>query len=100
MKGIRTAFSLFIFIGFLSGTSFGQTLIKGKITDDRGKAIIGANIYIKNSYDGTSSNADGTYSFKTTEKGKHILVVNYITFDAFEQEITISGKGMEIYIPS
>lgn len=98
MKGIRTAFSLIIFIGCLSGTSFGQTIIKGKITDDRGKAIIGANVYIKNSYDGTSSNADGTYSFNTTEKGKHILVVNYITFEPFEQEITISGKQMEIYI--
>jgi len=78
--------------------AFGQTEISGKVVDERGKPIIGANVYIKNSYDGTSSNTDGTYSFKTTEKGDQILVVNYISYETYEQVITIGIENIGINI--
>ncbi|QLH34302.1 MAG: carboxypeptidase-like regulatory domain-containing protein [Cyclobacteriaceae bacterium] len=39
-----------------------QTRITGKVTDASGEPIPGANVLIKDSYDGTSSGLDGSFS--------------------------------------
>jgi hypothetical protein len=98
MPKMKRFITISILLTFIIQFSFAQTVLNGKVIDERGKPIFGANVYIKNSYDGTSSNIDGTWSFKTSEKGNHILVVNYISYETFEQEITISEKESEIII--
>ncbi|TDQ23899.1 TonB-dependent receptor [Tenacibaculum caenipelagi] len=58
-----------------------QTTISGKITDKQGNPIEGANVYLDGTYDGTSSNAKGNFSFTTSETGKQTLVVSFISFE-------------------
>jgi hypothetical protein len=69
MKALFT--SLLILVAF---TLRAQTRISGKVADRKGVALPGANIYIKGTYDGTTSDSNGGFSFVTEEKGKQLLV--------------------------
>jgi hypothetical protein len=82
----------------LATLAMAQTKVSGKVTDEKGEPIIGANIVIKNSYDGMSTGADGSFKFTTTETGKQILVVSSIGFNVSELEIDLQGKDVEVNI--
>lgn len=71
-----------------------QTSISGKITDQKGAAIPGANVSLKGTYDGTSSDNQGQFSFTTTETGNQTLSVQAIGFKI--QEFTLELKGQSI----
>jgi outer membrane receptor for ferrienterochelin and colicin len=62
---------------------FAQTTISGKITDSKNTPILGANIYLDGTYDGTSSDEKGEFSFKTTEEGNQTLVISFISFETY-----------------
>ncbi len=72
-------------------SAFAQVKISGVVRDARGKKIIGASITLKDTYDGTTSDSSGNYSFTTTETGDHILTASAVGFTAVNQNITI-GK--------
>lgn len=74
--------------------SFSQTLIEGRVSDNKKRAVVAATINIKGSYDGTISDSSGYYSFETLETGKHTVVVSSVGFTAVEMEVDISGKKM------
>ncbi len=67
-----------------------QTTVSGIITDTKGNPILGANIYLKGTYDGTSSDQNGKFSFKTSEKGMQTLEVSYISFDTYSKTADVS----------
>lgn len=74
----------------LSSFIYGQIEISGSVSDDR-ELIIGANVFLKNTYDGASTDINGSFSFKTYEQGTLILSVTYVGYENFEQTIEI-GK--------
>lgn len=86
MKSIFT-FSLLIF----AAIGFAQTELKGKVVDQRNKPIPGANVYIEGSYDGTSSDENGDFSFTTTETGAKMLVISFLSYETSKIEITIEN---------
>jgi hypothetical protein len=75
-----------------------QTKITGKVTDESGDPVPGANIVIKGTYDGTSSGADGSFSFTTEETGVHILAVSFIGYKPSEQEVSLQGKPLSFTV--
>jgi len=87
-----------IFLATLTTLAVAQTKVSGKVIDEKGEAVIGANIVIKDSYDGMSTGADGSFTFTTTETGKQILVVSSIGYTTSEQEIELQGRDVEIAI--
>ena len=91
---------LFLIIFFSSIFNFlkAQTLIDGSITDAKGKAIPGANIFIKETYDGTTSDADGKFSFTTNEKGEQVLAVSFIGFEKWEQRINLDSATIKVRV--
>ncbi len=64
-----------------------QQIITGKISDKKGNAITGANVYIKNTYYGTSSDSSGNFSLRFEKTGADTLVVNFIGYKTYEQSI-------------
>ena len=82
----------FLVTFFISAPLLAQVKISGTVTDKKGEVIPGANVYIKDSFDGTVSMLDGSFSFETEESGQQILVVSFIGFKTLEKEITISGN--------
>lgn len=75
-----------------------QVNISGKTTDSHNKALPGISISIQNSYDGTTSDSLGNYSFTTSEKGVHILQGSSSGYKSFDQNININGTSLHINI--
>jgi hypothetical protein len=93
MKTITTLLLL-----ILTGPAFSQTKIFGRVTDVKGEAIPGANVFLVNTYDGTSTDADGKFEFKTDETGRHILTVKFVGYKEFNSELELTGKSVTISV--
>jgi hypothetical protein len=68
-----------------------QVTLQGKVTDMNGNSLPGANVSIKDTYDGVSADTGGCFRFRTLEQGGQILVVSYIGYKTVEREIDLSA---------
>lgn len=75
-----------------------QTYIKGKVVDDNGNNVSGANVYIKGSYDGTSTDSSGQFIFKTLKKGTNILIVSFVGYKEFSRSYDLDGKDIIVEV--
>ncbi|MCI2230074.1 TonB-dependent receptor [Polaribacter sp. MSW13] len=74
-----------------------QNTISGKVTDTKNNPILGANVYLDGTYDGTSTNEKGEFSFTTSEKGTQTLVISFVSFETFIKTANvISLKNLKI----
>lgn len=89
-------FSVIVFIMLSSLYSISQTAIKGKVTDTDGQPLPGANVMIKGTYDGAGTDANGVYTFKTSAKGKQILLVSFVGYEITEKPIEINGGELVV----
>jgi TonB-linked SusC/RagA family outer membrane protein len=62
-----------------------EILIKGKITDEKGEALPGVNILVKNTSSGASTDVDGYFQINAPEQG--ILVFSFVGYKTQEQQI-------------
>lgn len=82
--------TIFTFLtAVFSLVAFAQSAVSGKVTDVKGNPIPGANVYIDGSYDGTSTDDSGNFSFTTTEKGRQTLVVSFLAYETAKIEIEV-----------
>ncbi|WP_425636620.1 TonB-dependent receptor [Algoriphagus yeomjeoni] len=87
---------LFITFLLLQTQAFAQATIQGKVLDEKGLPLPGANIQLKGSYDGTTSTQDGTYQFETSLAGDQVLVFKFLGFKTQELAITIAQGSNEV----
>ncbi len=73
-----------------------QSAISGTVHDKSGEPLTGANIYLKETYDGVSSDAEGNFSFKTNETGQQTLRIDFIGYEGFEKEIDLNNSSIRI----
>ncbi len=66
-----------------------QVKVTGKLTDNKNRPLAGASITIRNSYDGTTSDSLGNFSFTTTEKGTQVLEATISGYSSYEKNITL-----------
>ncbi len=75
---------LIFFITLFYVTNFyTQTTVSGKVIDHKGKPVFGANVYLEGTYDGSSTDEKGAFSFTSEEKGEQTLVVSFISYEEF-----------------
>lgn len=74
----------------------GQSILAGKIVDKEGKAIQGASISIKDTYDGATSSAEGLFKFQTAEQGPQQIVVQYLGFKTVTQNIDLTKDNTNL----
>lgn len=67
----------------------GQIQISGKVTY-RSKPIKDVNVTLKDSYDGSTTDENGNYSFSTTETGAKTLIFTNPNYDEVEKNIQIA----------
>ncbi|MEM1124339.1 MAG: SusC/RagA family TonB-linked outer membrane protein, partial [Bacteroidota bacterium] len=80
---------LVLFGVLFSMVAFAQNTITGKITDaDNGEPLIGVNIIIQGTSDGTITDFDGNYSLEASEGD--VLVYSYTGYA--EQELTVGAS--------
>ena len=83
---------LLLFLLIIATQLYSQTNISGIIKGESNQPLPGANIYLKDTYDGASSESDGGFSFTTDEEGDGLLVVSYIGYKTYSQTIILDGK--------
>lgn len=64
--------------------------VSGTITDQSGEPLIGVNVYIKDTYDGATTDIEGKFSFTTIETGEQILIASYIGYKAIEMPVNLN----------
>lgn len=93
---MKTALFCFFFLLFSSSIFTQTTIVSGRVTDTEGKPLPGANLLLRDTYDGATSDADGRFRFETEETGAQILQVTYLGFDSSVQKITLSGGELTV----
>jgi hypothetical protein len=93
---MKTLFTLIMLS--ISWLGFAQTKISGRVQDEKGEPVPGANVFLQNTYDGTTSGVDGKFEFTSAEKGKQVFVVKFVGYKEFQQVIELTGQP--IVIPS
>ncbi len=67
----------------LSLTIIAQSTISGKVTNNKGVPIEGANVYLEGTYDGSTTSEDGAFAFTTEETGTQHLIVSYLSYENY-----------------
>lgn len=93
---MRLILILLLHVGLIN--SWAQTRISGRVTDIAGEAVPGANVFIENTYDGTSTNEAGRFSFESEENGTVIFVVKFIGYRIFRSEVMLNGQSLELNV--
>jgi len=94
MKTLLITLTLF----FAACKGIAQTVISGKVSDSKGIGMPGVNIFIKDTYDGTSSDENGNFTFATSETGKHLITFQSIGYKTQEHEINCAGQPVRYQI--
>lgn len=83
---------VFFLLSVLPLSAMSQSLVKGKITDQKGNPLMGASVIVKGSAEGGVANADGEFQFKTkkTLSGTAMLVCSYVGYNTKEQKYSAS----------
>ncbi len=89
----RSNFGLIFTLLFISSTLLAQTKVTGTITGQSGEALIGANVFIKDTYDGSSTDVNGKFNFETSALGEVILVATYIGYEETTQKIILRSSA-------
>lgn len=87
MKKLAILFSILL---FSSGILLGQRTVTGKVTDQNGEALIGANILVVGTTAGTVTETDGTYSLEVPPGGTR-LVFSYTGFETVDVTLGASN---------
>lgn len=91
MKTILKVFTLLFCV-----VSFAQTTIKGKITDNSGLPLPGANIVVVGTSSGTVSDFDGNYTLIVDQEPPFSIRVSYTGFKEQTLEITTNNQTVDV----
>jgi len=82
----------------LSTSLFCQSVIIGSVLTKKGKPVAGANIYFKNTFQGTSSDASGHFSFKPILSGEQVLIASFLGYHSHEEPIVLVNDTIHFLI--
>ncbi|WGK64873.1 DUF5686 and carboxypeptidase regulatory-like domain-containing protein [Croceiramulus getboli] len=70
-------------------TLSGGSQVVGKVTDEAGASLPYVNIYLQDSYTGTTTNADGNYKLELEKTGTYTLVYQFLGYQRLQKEVNI-----------
>ncbi len=85
---LRNYFSLLFLLFFIGPIWVNAQSVQGTVTDEDGKALAFASVYIKGGIAGTTSNGDGKYVLELTS-GNYELISAHIGFEKQERKIQL-----------
>lgn len=77
--------------------SFGQTEIKGQIVDEQGLPVLGANVFIIGTYDGTTTDEMGNFSFTTTVSGNQKLQISFLSYETIIYDFVVEKFQSKVF---
>jgi iron complex outermembrane receptor protein len=91
-KSVGLAFAMLI----AATMAFAQTTVSGSVKDNAGSALPGANIVIKGSTEGVSTDSYGQFTLKTNQNPPFTLVITAIGYKANEIQVSGPMSGLNI----
>jgi TonB-linked SusC/RagA family outer membrane protein len=83
-----------LLLNLFAFTTQAQVKISGKVTNNRGEAVAGVSVSVKNDNAGTFTGTDGTFQLSASLKpGKYTLIFSGVGFKSVEQTITVSNNA-------
>lgn len=92
---------LFIIFQLLALLAQSQVLISGIVKTKPGRPVAGANVYLKGTYDGGTTDSLGRFGFQTNGKGQHLLTISYIGYETQSLNLDLeagNNSGIEILL--
>jgi len=80
-----------IMVSAYVGMLFSQAVVKGRITDAEGLPLIGANVYIDNSFKGAVSDPDGYYEITQLREGEYLIIASYMGYHSLSKNIVLQA---------
>lgn len=87
-----------LFMLLISKCAMAQIVLKGEVTDSNGEPLLGVNVFIRDSYNGSSTDDQGTFMFITQESGLQIIVASCIGYKTHQHEVALKSKRIEVQI--
>ena len=81
---------------FCCGLTFAQTTVKGKIVDNNGIPLPGANIIVVGTTTGTISDYDGNFSLVVDQDPPFSIQVSSVGFESVTEEVTTNPQTFDI----
>lgn len=72
--------------------------IIGKVTDSEGNSLPYVNIYLENSYKGTTTNDDGNYSLDVKEKQSYSIIFQYLGYKTKVETVTPDAFPFRLHV--
>lgn len=86
---------LFFLIASIMGYS--QVKISGKVSF-KNKGVAEVNVTLKDTYDGTTTDAQGNFTFETSEKGAHIITFTHPKYENVERPVSIENQDVSLNV--
>lgn len=68
-----------------------QVTISGRVVNGKQQPVRGANVYLDNTIDGTTTDSAGSFNFTTEETGQQTLMVSEVSHEATGMPLNIAG---------
>jgi hypothetical protein len=82
---------------FISSITMAQSTVSGVILNDKNEPVMGVNVYLEGTYDGTITDLDGKFSFTTQETSYATLIASYIGYEEYKLEaLVIEMVGLKL----
>jgi len=81
---------------FLPIMLLAETVIEGRVTNEKREALEGVNVFLEGTLDGASSDENGNFKFKTQETGKYNLLIRMMGYKESREELYLEGKPIEV----
>ena len=85
----KRIYSVLLALLFIGVQAFAQTAVSGRVTDKSGEPLVGVNVLVKGTTNGTMTDYDGNWSLNNLKQGA-VLVFSSIGYAS--EEITVGSQ--------
>lgn len=82
------------FLLLITSLANAQT-ISGTVSDKNGTPLPGANVYVENTFSGTSTDGIGKFSFPFSDTGNFHIIIEFVGFDDVKEATYLNGLDKE-----
>jgi len=87
-----------IFILLSCVVTFAQSTVKGKVTDNNGQPLPGANVIIIGTSSGAISDFDGNYIIKTDQNPPFSIQISSVGFETATKDVTTKTQTIDVVL--
>ena len=95
MKRILLALTLLL----LAHSALSAAVLKGRVRDAAtGDPLLGANVYLENADQGTTTGFDGEFEIGGVAEGSHTVVASFIGYEEFRLTVLVATDAIELLV--